>query len=383
VPASGAARPVTRRSGSDSRRAIHGARFVPGCLNPTKRSCPSVGSRTSGEDERGRQDRARTATPPRRLPARSRLDPSPRGSSRRSKFERHAGWVASVVAVLRLRHARRGGPRGRHRGAERAIDVVEREIGGLRGEVAALEGPLARSQSRLRKLEEDLARKTRELARARRQPAIADEDARIVGTREGRSESHRKARSRLAAARAAQTQTLAQLAREWAAIEARLAERERLHATVTRRCDQSRHLRVSAERTLSERRAPYSRQRRTAAAAGSPVAGAFRTASEHAWSGACSRARSPARASAGRPSRRAQMIAIAMRYLSVPYKCEGASLSTGLNCSGFTSLRPRVKLPHGAAQHAMGHARFARRARAGRPGLLPRSRPYEHLHRRR
>ena len=57
-------------------------------------------------------------------------------------------------------------------------------------------------------------------------------------------------------------------------------------------------------------------------------------------------------------SRGAQVVAIAMRYLGVPYKWGGASPSTGFDCSGLTMYvyaQIGISLPHyAAAQYGMG-----------------------------
>jgi cell wall-associated NlpC family hydrolase len=59
-------------------------------------------------------------------------------------------------------------------------------------------------------------------------------------------------------------------------------------------------------------------------------------------------------------SKGAQVVAIAMRYLGVPYKWGGASPSTGFDCSGLTMYvyaQVGVSLPHyAAAQYQLGVA---------------------------
>jgi cell wall-associated NlpC family hydrolase len=188
---------------------------------------------------------------------------------------------------------------------------------------------------------------------------IADQDARIVAQlRQHRKQVAGRER-RLAAAQAEQAETVADLARARAAIEVRLAERERLLATVqeeVRRLEAAERARQAAleRRALAE----LARQRREAAAEqSSPAVPAASTPAPAETT--------PPPATTPRPqpppadaSRGAQVVAIAMRYLGMPYKWGGASPSTGFDCSGFTMYvyaQIGVSLPHyAAAQFGMG-----------------------------
>jgi cell wall-associated NlpC family hydrolase len=194
---------------------------------------------------------------------------------------------------------------------------------------------------------------------------LAEQDAAIVGqVRRYRKQVTGRER-RLATARAEQAATVAQLARERAAIEARLAERERLLATVqeeVRRLEAAERARQAA---LERRaRAELARQRREAAAEQSTPAGAPASAPAPTEEASAEKTPPPppatprAQPPPADASRGAQVVAIAMRYLGVPYRWGGASPSTGFDCSGFTMYvfaQIGVSLPHyAAAQYRMG-----------------------------
>jgi cell wall-associated NlpC family hydrolase len=204
---------------------------------------------------------------------------------------------------------------------------------------------------------------------------LAEQDAAIVGqVRRYRKQVTGRER-RLATARAEQAATVAQLARERAAIEARLAERERLLATVqeevrrleaaerVRQAELERRARAELARQRRRAAAELARQRRDAAAQQSTPADAPASAPVPTEEAPAEKAPPPPSTPRAQPppadaSPGAQVVAIAMRYLGVPYKWGGASPSTGFDCSGFTMYvyaQIGVSLPHyAAAQYRMG-----------------------------
>jgi cell wall-associated NlpC family hydrolase len=203
---------------------------------------------------------------------------------------------------------------------------------------------------------------------------LAEQDAAIVAQVRQYGKRVAERERRLATARAEQAATVAQLARERAAIEARLAERERLLATVQEEVRRLEAAERARQAELERRaRAELARQRREAAARQRPEAAArqSRPAGEPASAPApteqepVEKAPPPSSTPRAQPppadaSRGAQVVAIAMRYLGVPYRWGGASPSTGFDCSGFTMYvyaQIGVSLPHyAAAQYRMGVA---------------------------
>jgi cell wall-associated NlpC family hydrolase len=141
------------------------------------------------------------------------------------------------------------------------------------------------------------------------------------------------------------------LANEKQAIEARLAEREQLLASVK---DEIVRIQEAERRRQAELRRQaqleLERQRRAAAQEAQDTAAAGLTA---AAPEVPEYAPPPADASRG-----AQVVAIAMQYLGIPYVWGGASPSQGFDCSGLTMYvfaQIGVSLPHyAAAQYGMG-----------------------------
>jgi cell wall-associated NlpC family hydrolase len=183
----------------------------------------------------------------------------------------------------------------------------------------------------------------------------------------------------LSEARADQAVVVEQLAAEKEAIEARLAERERLLASVQ---DEIARLEEVEQRRQAELRrqaaAELARQQREVAAERARGA-------EDAGTGSTSQGSSGG-ASVFDPdpipevetlepaplpdaSKGAQVVAIAMQYLGIPYKWGGASPATGFDCSGLTMYvyaQIGVSLPHyAAAQYQMGVAVLKDQLQAG------------------
>jgi cell wall-associated NlpC family hydrolase/outer membrane murein-binding lipoprotein Lpp len=161
-------------------------------------------------------------------------------------------------------------------------------------------------------------------------------------------------------ARGEQVMVVKQRAAERASIEAKLAERERLlgsvRAEIARLQAQERARQVELERRA--RAALAARRRTIAAAAESDAASREAQHDSDPLAAPSSEPSSPPVAPPADASRGAQVVAIAMRYLGVPYRWGGASPSTGFDCSGLTMYvyaQIGISLPHyAAAQYQMG-----------------------------
>jgi cell wall-associated NlpC family hydrolase len=189
---------------------------------------------------------------------------------------------------------------------------------------------------------------------------VADQDAAIVEqVRAYRTRVAQRAQQ-LRRARGEQVTVVKQRAAERASIEAKLAERERLlgsvRAEIARLQAQERARQVELERRA---RAALAARRRTIAAAaeGDAVSREAQHDSDPV-AAPSSEPSSPPIAPPADASRGAQVVAIAMRYLGVPYRWGGASPSTGFDCSGLTMYvyaQIGISLPHyAAAQYQMG-----------------------------
>jgi len=195
---------------------------------------------------------------------------------------------------------------------------------------------------------------------------IAAQDARIA--REVKAARNRIAerQDQLAEAKAEQAEVVEALAAERQAIEGKLAERQRLLASVKdeiarmQEAERRRQaeLRRQAERELErQRRAAEAQARARAAAEQGAAVTAPSSGDGDGLIGPAPEAPDyvppPADASKG-----AQVVAIAMQYLGVPYVWGGASPSQGFDCSGLTMYvfaQVGVSLPHyAAAQYQLG-----------------------------
>jgi cell wall-associated NlpC family hydrolase len=198
---------------------------------------------------------------------------------------------------------------------------------------------------------------------------IAEQDSRLAGQAQDLRVRVAKRQKQLTAARAQQAVVVERRASERRAIEGKLAERERLLASVK---DEIARLEEAEQRRQAELRrraqAELGRQRRLAEAqqaqaetqateSTSTATAASSSAGEQPGETADEAAPAPPPADA---SKGAQVVAIAMRYLGVPYKWGGASPSTGFDCSGLTMYvyaQVGVSLPHyAAAQYQLGVA---------------------------
>jgi cell wall-associated NlpC family hydrolase len=198
---------------------------------------------------------------------------------------------------------------------------------------------------------------------------VLEQDTRIVSDLKQLTSRTKQRARRLAASRASQAAFVRQLDSERAAIAAKLSERSQLlssvQAEVNRLEAEERarqvELRRRAEVELARQRAlAAAQQSRTAEVPETQVRSAAPSAIADPLVEAPAAPEltpAPAPADAGRG---AQVVAIAMQYLGVPYRWGGASPSTGFDCSGFTMYvfaQIGVALPHyAAAQYGLGQA---------------------------
>ena len=219
---------------------------------------------------------------------------------------------------------------------------------------------------------------------------VAAQDAGIARDATALRERVAKRERQVAAARERQAVVVEQRAAERAAIEARLAERERLLASVKdeiarleeaerrRQAELRRQAQLELERQQRLAAAQERERARAAEEAERSAAAAVTAAPEPApepspqpsaqESGASEGdvAEPPAAPSAAAPpppadaSKGAQVVAIAMQYLGVPYVWGSADPSVGFDCSGLTTYvfaKVGVSLPHyAAAQYQLGTA---------------------------
>ena len=201
---------------------------------------------------------------------------------------------------------------------------------------------------------------------------VAAQDTRLIGDL-GRLAERTKAREKqLAAAQSTQRRLVGRLAAERDAIAARLVERERLLAGIQQEVERLEAEERARQAQLRRRaRVELARQRELAAAQAAREQendAALESDPDPAPAGssaprAGAEPADPANVAPPAPadaSRGAQVVAIAMRYLGVPYKWGGASPTTGFDCSGLTMYvfaQIGVSLPHyAAAQYGLGRA---------------------------
>lgn len=208
---------------------------------------------------------------------------------------------------------------------------------------------------------------------------ITAQDARIVKDLKGYRERVALRRKQLVSARAEQAEVVRQRAAEKSAIEARLSERKRLLASVQEEvqrlvaAEQARQaeLRRQAEARLAQQQAAAAAAARRdteqqAQAQAEAQAASITTASSESSDAGGAPPVEPAPeasipvAPSADAGKGAQVVAIAMQYLGIPYVWGGASPSAGFDCSGLTMYvfnQVGVSLPHfAAAQYGMGVA---------------------------
>ena len=194
---------------------------------------------------------------------------------------------------------------------------------------------------------------------------VTQQDARIVGELKTYRERVIKRKAQLVTARAQQAEVVQQRAAEKQAIEAKLAERKQLLSSV-----QTEVQRLVAEEQA--RQAELRRQARARLVQQQAAAAASRQAAEQAPPDTATASGEVAAPSADIASsdpsipvappadagKGAQVVAIAMQYLGIPYVWGAASPSSGFDCSGLTMYvfaQGGVSLPHyAAAQYGMG-----------------------------
>ena len=199
---------------------------------------------------------------------------------------------------------------------------------------------------------------------------VNEQDARIMSELKSYRQRVAHQKAQLVTARAQQAEVVQQRTAEKAAIESKLAERKQLLSSVQAEVqrlvaeEQARQseLRRQAQARLAQQQAAAASSQRAAEQARLEAAtAANETAAPSSDPGVVATPdpvipyAPPADASKG-----AQVVAIAMQYLGIPYVWGAASPSSGFDCSGLTMYvfnQVGVSLPHyAAAQYGLGVA---------------------------
>jgi len=200
---------------------------------------------------------------------------------------------------------------------------------------------------------------------------VTRQDGRIVRELKTYREQVSKRKAQLVTARAQQAEVVQQRAAEKQVIESKLAERKQLLSSV--QAEVQRLVAEEQARQAELRRQAQARlaqQQAAAAAATRQASEQARLSTEPATSEVQTTTPDPVAEAAPDPvisvappadaSKGAQVVAIAMQYLGIPYKWGAASPSAGFDCSGLTMYvfnQVGVSLPHyAAAQYGLGAA---------------------------
>lgn len=204
---------------------------------------------------------------------------------------------------------------------------------------------------------------------------ITEQDARITKDLKSFRKRVSSRQQQLTKARTEQAEVVRRRAAEKTVIEVKLSKRRQLLASVQsevqrleaverarqaefRRQAQARLVQqqAAAAAAASQEASPWTLLSQPSSSSGGAEGGGI--AGEDALSGAPTPDPAPTVAPPADASKGAQVVAIAMQYLGIPYVWGAASPSTGFDCSGLTMYvfnQVGVSLPHyAAAQYGMG-----------------------------
>ena len=183
------------------------------------------------------------------------------------------------------------------------------------------------------------------LARAETVDRVSDQDARVIREVRAFGAEVRERERKLAAAHEEQERVVAERSAHRNAIESQLAERRRLLASIRDEIERIQ----AAERERQEELAAQARER---VSDSQPTQPAEPTGDGTEGDGGGGGGDFGGSIGSPPPSQHGGVVAIAMRYLGIPYRWGGSSPSTGFDCSGFVMYvysQVGVSLPHNAA----------------------------------